>query len=337
MSSNLDEYNKKRDFEKSGEPKGRAEAKSKAKLCYVVQRHMARREHYDFRLEWNGVLLSWAVPKGPSLNPADKRLSVEVEPHPLEYKDFEGTIPKGEYGGGTVMLWDEGSWEPLGDADKSLQEGVLKFVLHGARLKGKWSLIRLKRKEGQTVLDLGSGGGFDCFIARKRVGDTGHIIGVDMTPDMINLARKNADKSGYDNIEFRLGEIEHLPVADNSVDVIISNCVVNLSVDKEQVFRETFRVLKVGGRLSLSDVVATAEIPEKYRQDFDMISGCMGGAEHIDKIKEMLKRAGYKDIEITLKENSNDIIAAWAPDTKIEDYVASAIIEARKWDCGYKC
>jgi SAM-dependent methyltransferase len=192
-------------------------------------------------------------------------------------------------------------------------------------------------KEGETVLDLGSGGGFDCFIARKRVGATGYIIGVDMTPDMISLARKNIDKSEYKNIEFRLGEIEHLPVADNSIDVIISNCVINLSVDKEQVFKETYRVLKTGGRLSVSDVVATAEIPEKYRQDFDMISGCMGGAEHIDKIKEMLKRAGYKDIEITLKENSNDIIAAWAPDTKIEDYVASAIIEARKWDCGYKC
>jgi len=194
-------------------------------------------------------------------------------------------------------------------------------------------------KAGETVLDLGSGGGFDCFIARKRVGDKGHVIGVDMTTDMITLARKNAEKSGYKNVEFRLGEIEHLPVADNTVDVIISNCVINLSVDKEQVFKETYRVLKAGGRLSISDVVATAEIPAKYKTDFDMISGCMGGAEHIDKIKKMLTRAGFANIKITLKENSKDIIASWAPGTKIEDYVASAIIEATKAGCccGGKC
>ena len=140
-------------------------------------------------------------------------------------------------------------------------------------------------------------------------------------------------------MEFRLGEIEHLPVADNSVDVIISNCVINLSLDKEQVFKDTYRVLKTGGRLSISDVVAIAEIPDNYRQDFNMISGCMGGAEHIDKIKEMLKAAGYTDIKITLKDNSKDIIASWAPGTKIEDYVASAIIEAKKAGCccGGKC
>jgi len=185
-------------------------------------------------------------------------------------------------------------------------------------------------KAGETVLDLGSGGGFDCFIARKRIGEEGCVIGIDMTPDMISLARKNAVKSGYKNVEFRLGEIEHLPAADNSVDVIISNCVINLSVDKEQVYKETYRVLKSGGRLSISDVVATAEIPEKYRQDFAMISGCMGGAEYIDRIEEMLKQAGYKDIKITLNDNSKDIIASWAPGTKIEDYIASAIIEAVK-------
>ena len=185
-------------------------------------------------------------------------------------------------------------------------------------------------KEGEAVLDLGSGGGFDCFIARKRVGETGRVIGVDMTPDMITLARKNAGKSGYKNVEFRLGEIEHLPAADNSVDVIISNCVVNLSTDKGQVFKEAYRVLKAGGRLSISDVVATAEIPEKYRNDPDMISGCMGGAEHIDKLKAMLKAAGFKDVKTTLKADSKDIISSWAPGTKIEDCVASAIIEARK-------
>jgi len=185
-------------------------------------------------------------------------------------------------------------------------------------------------KAGETVLDLGSGGGFDCFIARKRVGETGYVIGVDMTPDMITLSRENAEKSGYKNVEFRLGEIEHLPVADNSVDVIIPNCVINLSLDKEQAFKDAYRVLKAGGRLSISDVVAIAELPEKYKRDLYTISACIGGAEHIDNIKAMLVRAGFKDIKITLKDNSVDIVAAWAPGAKIEDYVASAVIEAKK-------
>lgn len=190
-------------------------------------------------------------------------------------------------------------------------------------------------KEGETVLDLGSGGGFDCFIARKKVGKAGRVIGVDMTSDMINLARKNAEKSGYNNVEFRLGEIEHLPVADNSVDVIISNCVVNLSVDKEQVFRETYRVLKTRGRLSLSDVVAIAELPDSIKQDVDMVASCIGGAEQVDTIKEMLNRVGYTEIKITLnkitlKENNKDAIDSLAPGTSIDNYVASAIIEAIK-------
>ena len=190
-------------------------------------------------------------------------------------------------------------------------------------------------KEGETVLDLGSGGGFDCFIARKKVGEVGRVIGVDMTSDMINLARKNADKSGYNNVEFRLGEIEYLPVADNSVDAIISNCVVNLSVDKEQVFRETYRVLKTGGRLSLSDVVAIAKLPDSIKQDLDMVASCIGGAEHVDRIREMLNKAGYSDIKITLnkitlKENNKDAIESLAPGTSVDNYVASAIIEAIK-------
>ena len=114
-----------------------------------MQHHMARREHYDLRLEWKGVMLSWAVPKGPSFNPKEKRLAIQVEDHPLEYRDFEGTIPKGEYGGGTVMIWDEGFWEPEGDADDALREGALKFSLFGKRLKGNWALIRLEQKKGE--------------------------------------------------------------------------------------------------------------------------------------------------------------------------------------------
>ena len=185
-------------------------------------------------------------------------------------------------------------------------------------------------KEGETVLDLGSGGGFDCFLARKQVGATGFVIGVDMTPDMITLARKNADKSEYTNMEFRLGEIEHLPVADNSVDVIISNCVINLSLDKAQVFKDAYRVLKKGGRLSISDVVAIAEIPECVQRNLDMVSACIGGAEHVDSIKTLLQGAGFKKIKLTPKDNSADIVKEWAPESKIENYVASYIIEAAK-------
>ncbi len=185
-------------------------------------------------------------------------------------------------------------------------------------------------KEGEVVLDLGSGGGLDCFLARNQVKDTGYVIGVDMTPDMIKLARKNAEESGYTNIEFRLGEIEHLPLSDSSVDVIISNCVINLSLDKKQVFKEAFRVLKPGGRLSMSDVVATAEIPQKIKQDLELIASCIGGAEYYEDIKEMMHGVGFKDIHMTPKDNSREIIKSWTPEKNIEDFVASYIIEAIK-------
>jgi len=185
-------------------------------------------------------------------------------------------------------------------------------------------------KEGETVLDLGSGGGFDCFLARMQVGETGYAIGIDMTPDMIKLARKNAEKSGYDNVDFRLGEIEHLPVADASVDVIISNCVINLSLDKQQVFNETFRVLKPGGRLSISDVVATAPLPQNIKQDMAMNASCIGGAELVEDIRSMLQKAGYKEIKMAPKDNSKEIIRSWAIGQHIEDFVASYIIEAVK-------
>lgn len=145
----LQEYKHKRNFDRTLEPEGETEY-SKEGLRFVVQHHMARKEHYDFRLEWAGVLLSWAVPKGPSYKTGDRRLAVQVEPHPLEYRNFEGTIPKGEYGGGTVMLWDEGFWEPHGNMEEGLEEGVLKFELYGQRLKGKWALIRLKGKPGEA-------------------------------------------------------------------------------------------------------------------------------------------------------------------------------------------
>ncbi len=185
-------------------------------------------------------------------------------------------------------------------------------------------------KEGETALDLGSGGGFDCFLARMQVGESGHVIGVDMTPEMIKLARKNAEKSGYVNVEFRLGEIEHLPVADASVDVIISNCVINLSMDKQQVYRDAFRVLKPGGRLSISDVVAIAPILQSVKEDLALISCCIGGAEYVADIEMMLRKAGFKEVKMTPKENTGEIVANWAPAKHIKDFVASYIIEAVK-------
>lgn len=185
-------------------------------------------------------------------------------------------------------------------------------------------------KEGEVVLDLGSGGGFDCFLARMQVGDTGQVIGVDMTPEMIQLARENAAKSGYTNIEFRLGEIEHLPAADASVDVIISNCVLNLSLDKKRVFAEAYRVLKPGGRLAISDIVATRQLTPEIKQDLTLISCCVGGSEHVEDIRAMLASAGFKDIKLEPKANSGELVAKWFPGRHFEDYVASFIIEARK-------
>ncbi len=183
---------------------------------------------------------------------------------------------------------------------------------------------------GEVVVDLGAGGGFDCFLAAQEVGPTGRVIGVDMTPDMLSKARRNADKGRFANVEFRLGEIEHLPIADNTADVIISNCVINLSPDKAQVFRDAFRVLKPGGRLAISDVVATVPLPDDMRQDAGLIAGCMGNAALVDDLQQMMADAGFADIRIEPKDESRSFIKDWAPDRGVEDYVQSATIEARK-------
>jgi SAM-dependent methyltransferase len=183
-------------------------------------------------------------------------------------------------------------------------------------------------KPGETVLDLGSGGGFDCFLAAKQVGPTGTVIGVDMTGEMIERARENAKKAATENVEFRLGEIEHLPVADATVDVILSNCVVNLSPDKPAVFRDAFRVLKRGGRLAISDIVATAPLPEEVRSNLELHVGCMAGAALIDELRSMLAEAGFTEIRITPQEESRALIREWLPDSHLEDYVVSATIEA---------
>ena len=182
----------------------------------------------------------------------------------------------------------------------------------------------------ETVVDLGSGGGIDCFLAAEQVGPEGHVIGVDMTPDMLSKARANADKMGKPNVEFRLGEIEHLPIADGTVDVIISNCVINLSPNKEQVFRDAFRVLKRGGRIRVSDVVATRLIPKKFSEDEGMICGCMGGAATVEQLRSWFDEIGFVDARIDVKEQSRAVIKEWMPGSGIEEYVASAEILARK-------
>jgi SAM-dependent methyltransferase len=183
-------------------------------------------------------------------------------------------------------------------------------------------------KAGEVVLDLGSGAGFDCFLASKAVGEKGRVIGVDMTAEMIARARGNAAKGNYGNVEFRLGEIEHLPVADRSVDVIISNCVINLSPDKEKVIADAFRVLKPGGRLAISDIVALKPLPEEIRTDLELHCGCMAGASVVSELKSALQRAGFEQIKIEEKAGSREFIREWAPGRGIEDYVASATIEA---------
>ena len=185
-------------------------------------------------------------------------------------------------------------------------------------------------RAGETVLDLGSGGGIDCFLAATQVGKMGKVIGVDMTPEMIDRARTNAAEVGAQNVEFRLGEIEHLPVGDQTVDVILSNCVINLSPDKPAVFREAFRVLKNRGRLAVSDIVATSPLPEDIRSNIELHVGCVAGAASIDELESMLTDAGFIDIRIDPNDRTREIIREWLPGTALENYVVSATIEAKK-------
>ena len=185
-------------------------------------------------------------------------------------------------------------------------------------------------KPGETVLDLGSGAGFDAFLAARQLAGTGRVIGVDMTAAMVSKARRNAAKSGFANVEFRLGEIEALPVADASVDLIISNCVINLSPEKPRVFAEAFRVLRSGGRLAISDVVATKPLPADVREQLPLIGACIGGASLVDEVKAMLAAAGFTRVDIDLKGASKKFIAQWGNDPRVADYLVSAIITAWK-------
>jgi len=201
-------------------------------------------------------------------------------------------------------------------------------------------------RAGETVLDLGSGGGFDCFIAGPKVGATGRVIGVDMTPEMLAKARRNLDsyreQSGLDNVEFRLGEIENVPVPDASVDVVISNCVINLSPDKTRVWREIARVLKPGGRVAVSDLALLRPLPEGVRDDLEALVGCIAGADLVDDVRAAVTDAGLGDLEMTAKPqyveamtNHDDplytrIAAALPEGASISDYVVSLDIAATR-------
>lgn len=185
-------------------------------------------------------------------------------------------------------------------------------------------------KSGEVVLDLGSGGGFDSFLAARAVGPEGRVIGVDMTAEMVTKARKNAELMQADNVSFRLGEIEHLPVSDASVDVILSNCVINLSPDKEQVWREAFRVLKPGGRLSISDIVAIQPIPKDLQKRLALHTGCVSGAAEVEAIEANLVKSGFEQVTVRLRSESTNVIGDWFPGSGAEEYVVSADIKAIK-------
>jgi len=195
-----------------------------------------------------------------------------------------------------------GSTNPTQEISKKIgyTEEELEVVPEGANLGlGCGNPVALASlKEGETVLDLGSGAGFDCFLAASRVGNRGRVIGVDMTPEMLEKARENARKGNYTNVEFRLGEIESLPVADNSVDIVISNCVVNLSPDKKRVFAEAFRALKPGGRLMISDIVLLKELPDFVKNSIEAYIGCVSGAILKDEYLMVIKAAGFQDVKI---------------------------------------
>jgi arsenite methyltransferase len=187
-----------------------------------------------------------------------------------------------------------------------------------------------KLKTGEVVLDLGSGGGVDCFLASKIVGPTGKVIGVDMTPEMISKARKNATTGSYQNVEFRLGEIEHLPAGDNTVDAVISNCVINLSPSKLQVYKEAYRVLKSGGRLAVADMVALQTLPDYLKDDLAAYTGCLAGAELASQLEAWLAEAGFENIQIRAHQSSREFIQADFGKGKLDDYIASADVTAFK-------
>lgn len=185
-------------------------------------------------------------------------------------------------------------------------------------------------KAGERVLDLGSGAGFDAFLAARQVGPTGAVIGVDMTPAMVERAKANAAKTGLAHVDFRLGQIERLPVENGSIDVIMSNCVINLAPDKPAVFREAFRVLAPGGRLAISDVVAIRELPAAIAEDPTAYTGCIAGAARVADLERMIADAGFTEVRVAVRGESRSLVEEWSQGSGAESFVASALIEAVK-------
>jgi len=192
-------------------------------------------------------------------------------------------------------------------------------------------------RPGEVVVDLGAGGGFDAFLAARAVGPTGRVLGVDMSADMIALARQNATKHGAANVEFRLGEIEHLPVEDATADVVISNCVINLAPDKRAVYADALRVLKPGGRLAISDIVALQPLPAALVDDMAARCGCVAGAALATDVTTMLRELGFTNVSVDIDPASREVLDGWAPGTGVDSYVASARITAVKPGGGACC
>lgn len=238
--------------------------------------------------------------------------------------------------GGCCGLAKDGGPDPLGQASASAALGYSAAEMAAVPVGSNLGLgcgnpqALAELRVGEVVLDLGSGGGFDCFLAAAQVGASGQVIGVDMTAEMVSTARANAAQGGYANVEFRLGEIEHLPVADNAVDVILSNCVINLSPDQPQAYREAFRVLRPGGRLAVSDVVAVKPLSAAVTSNLDAHCGCVAGAALVSDLEQMLREAGFDGINICLREESREVIKTWFPGSGVEDFVRSASIQAHK-------
>lgn len=227
----------------------------------------------------------------------------------------------------------------LGYSEQQLQE-VPEGADMGLGCGNPQVLAALQR--GQVVLDLGAGGGFDCFLAAAAVGSSGRVIGVDMTPEMVSLARKNAAKTKNSRVEFRLGEIENLPVGDGQVDVVLSNCVINLSPNKAQVFAEAFRVLRPEGKLAISDVIATAPLPAELQRNVEATAGCISGAIERTELIALLENAGFEQIVVKANERSCEFMKNWIPGSGVENFLVSASIEAQrpgvsKACCGADC
>jgi arsenite methyltransferase len=249
-------------------------------------------------------------------------------------REAYGAVASRKQQGGCCGGGPTGCCGPTGTSSTRLgyTDADLAAVPHGADLGlgcGNPQAIAGLRT-GERVLDLGSGGGFDAFLAARQVGPTGQVIGVDMTPEMIALARGNATKVGLDYVDFRLGDIEHLPVDDAAVDVIMSNCVINLAPDKPAVFREAFRVLAPGGRLAISDMVAVGDLPAAIANDPAAYTGCIAGAAPIAELERMIADAGFQRVRVSVQAPSRELVEDWSPGSGAGQVVASALIEAVK-------